>query len=192
MGCRICSTRSMLSPDHNPSRIRWMPTKRWTTVDEDTLDLHRMTQRHPVLRSLFSRSRPYCALVPLESSSSIISCGLTVICTTLGASQLNFESEDHQYIVPRKAVSFIPDRGDLSSSNFPNEINRIELGEAGRGSQSTYHVSDRDIQPSVRCASSVRSTRFSDKIGTYQIAIPSRSAPSGCKHSSRKDRGYRH
>lgn len=56
------------------------------------LDAHRITQRHPGLRSLASRSLLYCDFAPLASSSSTISCGFTVICTTLGASRLNLNS----------------------------------------------------------------------------------------------------
>ena len=38
----------------------------------------------------------------------------------------------------KKQSSDIPDRGDLSSSNLPNEIKRIELGDEGRVSQSEF------------------------------------------------------
>lgn len=39
----------------------------------NNVGFHRMTQRHPGLRTLGSRSRVYWVLAPLESSSSTIS-----------------------------------------------------------------------------------------------------------------------
>lgn len=68
-------------------------------------DAHRITQRHPGLRLLASRSLPYCDFAPLASSSSTTSCGLTVMCTTFGASRLNLNSarwisiNDNEHIV---------------------------------------------------------------------------------------------
>lgn len=37
---------------------------------------------------------------------------------------------------PQGGKKNIPEIGDLSSNNFPNEIRRIELGDEGRVSQS--------------------------------------------------------
>lgn len=52
---------------------------------------HRIMQ-HRGLRSGVSRSRPVNCLLPLASSSSTTSCGLTVMWTTFGASRLNLLS----------------------------------------------------------------------------------------------------
>lgn len=89
MGRSYSADRSKVLPYHVARRA------------EDRVEMlmraYRITQRQPGLRSLLSRPWLYCAFAPLASSSSTTSCGLTVICTTLGASWLNFDSGSCKY-----------------------------------------------------------------------------------------------
>lgn len=113
--------------------------------------------------------------MPLASSSSTTSCGFTVICTTFGASWLNLDSGVVSYAlglgvglgeVDEMGVN-IPDRGDLSSNNFPNEIRRMELGEEGRVSQSV--VRSQHSYSFFACSWSNSPDRHSRQINSFRV-----------------------
>lgn len=72
----------------------------------------------------------------------------------------------------------IPDRGDLSSNNLPKEIKRIELGEEGRVSQSSYSQNHLFQSTGEVAQANEPPARF---IVTHLIATLARSIPSVCR-----------
>lgn len=68
-------------------------------------------------------------------------------------------------------MQYVPDRGDLSSSNFPKEIKRIELGDDGRVSQSTEWTKEvrYELTAPVACNHVDLPDRHSRQINSFNV-----------------------